>query len=626
MATDESNLLLQHLRRVTATTRAEYASDRELVASFVADRDDTAFATLFRRHGPMVRSLCRRVLRNEQEADDAFQATWIVFARKAHSLRASDGLSTWLYGVAHRTALKARRAAVRRRAHEAAAPVRTPAEPLAEMTVAEAQGIVDQELAGLPDKFRAPLVLCCLEGLARDEAARQLGCTASVVKSRLEQARELLRRRLGRRGLTLPAALLSLGMLGTAAQAAIPPTLAAATAKAVALVAAGTTATSVVSPQVVSLSEGVLKSMWLAKVKVVLAVVLALAVVGVGVTGMVHLRAGTKSPAPNPEAPKAQAPVAPSDTQAVAEEAEQPMLPNPEALARWGQAEVVVSAQLTKVIPGPVGLSEPPLYTTTLQLHVNKVLRGSLKQGEDIAANHSIRQKAPPVFPEGKEVLVALSTVQGRKVAQAVVEATAADVEQATSACSLPLGWTVEKGRLLSPWATLGPKAWPADAKAKESFVCAETGRPSLLVGGGIELTAEPVPPKVALKYGNPDGDGEYQITVKNTTALPVSVPALLSDGKTILWDESLVILCQKKVYTIPGAKGLAKSPQPTVLKPGESVSGVVNALKLKGPDWPKGGYRIEFQFCLGEKSATKSFYYLSKHHDPIREKLTAEK
>jgi hypothetical protein len=190
----------------------------------------------------------------------------------------------------------------------------------------------------------------------------------------------------------------------------------------------------------------------------------------------------------------------------------------------------------------------------------------------------------------------------------------------------VPLGWTVEKGRLRSPWAGLGRKAWPAEARAKGSLVCAETGRPALFVGEGVELTAEPVPPKVALKFGNPDGDGEYRITVKNVTDKPVTIPALLSDGKTILWDESLVLLCQKKVYTVPGARGLAKAPQPTVLKPGESVSGIVNALRLQGPEWPRGGYRIEFQFCLGEKSVTRSFYYTSKHHDPLREKLAAEK
>jgi RNA polymerase sigma factor (sigma-70 family) len=622
MATDETNPLLQHLRRLTVTARAEGASDRELVDSFVADRDAAAFTTLFRRHGPMVRSLCRRVLRNEQEADDALQATFLVFARKAHSLRARDMLSSWLYGVAYRTALKARCSAARRRAHEAAAPVRVPPEPLTEMTVSEAQRVVDQELARLPEKFRGPLVLCCLEGLARDEAARQLGCTVSVLKSRLEQARELLRGRLGRRGLTLPAALLSLGMLGTSVQAAVSPALVVSTGKAAALVAAGAAATPVVSSNVVFLAEAVIQAMSFAKVKLALVVVLALSMLGLGVTGAMHLRAGASPQVPPADVPRAQAPAERPGLPAEGADVAPPPALTPEALARWGQAEVVFTAHLARAVSGPVGLSDPPLYTTTLQLRVVKVLRGSLKTGDEITAVHSVRQKNKPTFPEGREVLVAMSTSRGQKAAQAVVELTAAEMEQAEVACSLPLGWTVDKGRLLSPWATLGDKAWPAEAKGRGPFVCAATGRPSLRVGDGVEFTAEPVPPKVALQYGNPDGDGEYQITVKNVTNEPVTIPALLSDGKNVLWDESLVILCQKKVYTVPGSRGLAKPPQPTVLKPGESVSGVVNALKLQGPEWPRGGYRIEFQFCLGEKSVTKSFYYLSKHHDALRLKL----
>jgi len=624
MATDGTNPLLQHLRRLTVSARAESASDRELVESFVADRDDAAFTALFRRHGPMVHGLCRRVLRNDQEADDAFQATFLVFARKAHALRSRDTLSSWLYGVAYRTALKARCAAARRRAHEAAAPVRVPAEPLTEMTVAEAQSVVDQELAALPDKFRSPLVLCCLEGLARDEAARQLGWTVSVLKSRLEQARELLRRRLARRGLTLPAALLSLGMLGSTVQAAVPPALAAATVQATTLVAAGAAANPVVSSNVVFLAEGVLKAMLFAKVKVALAVVLALAVLGIGVTGAMHMRAGATPQTPAVEAPQVQAPAVQPARPAEKIEPATPL--NPESLARWGQAEIVFTAHLARAVSGAVGLSEPPLYSTSLQLKVTKVLRGSLKRGEEITAYHSVRQKDKPIFPEGREVLVAMNTGRGQKVATAVVEVTASEMEQAELACSVPPGWTVEKGRLLCPWAKLGAKAWPAEARAKGPFVCAETGRPSLLVGDGVEFTAEPVPPKVVVKYGNPDGDGEYQITVKNVTSKPVTIPALLSDGKNILWDESMVILCQNKVYAIPGAKGLARNPQPTVLQPGESVSGMVNALKLQGPEWPRGGYRIEFQFCLGEKSVTKSFYYTSKHHDPLRLKLAEEK
>jgi hypothetical protein len=232
-----------------------------------------------------------------------------------------------------------------------------------------------------------------------------------------------------------------------------------------------------------------------------------------------------------------------------------------------------------------------------------------------------MRQRLEPVFPVGKDCLMAGKTIRGQLVVVAVAEAKAETLAQAERACAVPVGWSVEEGRLVSPWAKLGKAAWTGAPPAKGGPACAATGRPALLVGEGVEFTAEPVPPKVILKYGNPDGDGEYRVTVKNVTDKPVTLPALLSDGQAPLWEESLVILCQGKSYVAPGARGVGKTPRPTVLKPGESASGVVNALQLQGPEWPKGGYRIEFQFCLGEKSVTQSFYYLSRHHDPLRKK-----
>jgi hypothetical protein len=261
-----------------------------------------------------------------------------------------------------------------------------------------------------------------------------------------------------------------------------------------------------------------------------------------------------------------------------------------------------------------------------LEFTVKKVLRGAFKKGDEIKGTHSIRQDDQPTFPEGKDCIVGLNKVRGMWQVQAVQEAKAKDVAQAEAACKVPAGWSLQKGRLVSPWAGLGKDAWPAAAKGKGWLRCAVTGRPGLLAGAGVEVNVEVVPPKVKLKYGNPDGDGEYKITVKNTTTKPVSIPALLSDGQKVLWNESLVILCQGKAYSIPGAQKVKRAPKPTVLQPGKSISTVVNALALQGPEWPRGGYRIEFRFALGEKNVTQSFYYLSKHHDPIREKLTGGK
>ena len=287
--------MTRYLCNLVSTTKLRDASDYDLMKRFVASRDEEALTALVRRHGPMVYHLCCRVLRNEHDAEDAFQATFLVFARKAHTLRTLESVGNWLYGVAYRTALKARTAAARRSRQEAAAPLRSVAEPLAELTVHEAQTIVEQELARLPDKYRSPLVLCCLEGMTRDEAAQQLGWSPSLLKSRLEQARELLRNRLVRRGMTLTSGLFSAGLLGTTAQAGLARALVDATVHGAALVAAGGSGGMFVSAQARALSEGVLKAMWLTKLKAFAVVCLILVPAVLGVSGaLISMRAAEK--------------------------------------------------------------------------------------------------------------------------------------------------------------------------------------------------------------------------------------------------------------------------------------------------------------------------------------------
>jgi RNA polymerase sigma factor (sigma-70 family) len=626
MVPDRTRVIVEHLRRLSEAAQARDTPDQDLVGAFVATQSEAAFSALVKRHGPMVLDVCRRVLGNVADAEDAFQATFLVLARKAASLRDRQLVSSWLYGVAQRTARKALTTRARRAAHEQAAPAARTRDPLAELSVREAQQLVDREIAGLPEKYQAPLVLCCLEGLARDEAARQLGWPVALLKSRLEQARQLLRARLARHGLTLPAGVLAVELLGTSAQAALPAALTTSTIRAAVVVATGGSAAGIATAQALFLSEGMVRAMFLTKMKwcmaalatfVTLGALAAAPLLGRKVVSGDEPRGG---PAVQPGPAVRPLPVQPG------------VRPGPktplqgDAVERWGKAEVVVTALLTNVKKGPVGLSEPPLWSHGLDLMIRTPIRGSFKKGDMVTGHHGIRQAKEPTFPVGMECLVALKQVRGGWTVLAIQPATVADVAQAQLACALPLGWTVAKGRLLSPWAGLGSKAWPADAKGKGQFVCAETGRPSLMVGEGVEMTAEPLPPKVKLKYGNPDGDGEYRVMVKNTSDKAVTIPALLTVGGKVLWDESLVILCQGKVYTIPGAQGVKTAPRPATLKPGESISTVVNALKLQGPEWPRGGYRIEFQFALGEKSATRSFYYLSKHHDRIREEGLGKK
>lgn len=301
-----------------------------------------------------------------------------------------------------------------------------------------------------------------------------------------------------------------------------------------------------------------------------------------------------------------------------------PIKLDPAALKRWGTTQHVFVAKLESVVAGPVGQSFPPMYTHRLVLIVDESLRGGLGKGDRLDGSHVARQENEPTFPAGKTCLVTASATRGGLTIVSIEEATKENIAAAKLACSIPAGWSIKDGKLLSPWASLGKAAWPEPAK--EGLRCSVTGRPVLAAGAGITFTVAPVPPVKDVQWANPDGDGEYRITIANPSEKMVEVPALLTDGKEILWAESLVIVCQDKTYMIPGSKGVTGAVKPVQLEPGKSVTTVVNALKLKGPEWPRGGYRIEFRFCLGEVSSPQSFYYLSKHHDPIREKLAAEK
>lgn len=216
--------LLHHIRRLAEAGPTAQEPDRELLRRFTREGDGQAFAALLRRHGPMVWASCRRVLPRPQDAEDVFQATFLVLARKASALRGRDSVGGWLYGVAHRLALRARSAEARRRLREPHAPPRAPADPLAEITLREAQDIFDSALAQVPERCRLVLILCHLEGLTQEEAARQLGCSRSTVKRRLEDGRARLRDLLADRGLTLSAALLATAVAPSTA-AAFPPAL-----------------------------------------------------------------------------------------------------------------------------------------------------------------------------------------------------------------------------------------------------------------------------------------------------------------------------------------------------------------------------------------------------------------
>jgi RNA polymerase sigma factor (sigma-70 family) len=235
------NPLLRTLRRLVAGRKADGLSDQRLVEQYLADRDEGAFAALLERHGRMVLGVCRRVLHDEQLAEDAFQATFLVLARQVRSIRKRGSLASWLHGVAFRLAHKARARAARARRPDTRNVARPPTEPLADVTWREAQTILDEELHRLPETYRSALVLCYLQGRTRDEAAEQLGWSPAQLKGRLDRGRERLRRCLIRRGVGLPTIATILFAADTASATVVPPLLTVATTRAALHLAAGKT-------------------------------------------------------------------------------------------------------------------------------------------------------------------------------------------------------------------------------------------------------------------------------------------------------------------------------------------------------------------------------------------------
>src|SRR5579884_4162294 len=199
--------LLAPLHRLLADERRRQATDRDLLQAFALRGEHDAFAELLRRHGPMVLNLALHLLHHWQDAEDVFQATFLMLARKARSLRCESSAAAWLHRVAWRLALRSRAASKRRNRSLPSSLPSDQRSPADEISLREAQELLHQELAALPERLRLPLVLCYLQGRTRDEAARRLGWSLGTLKRRLEQGRKLLYVRLSRRGVALPAVL-----------------------------------------------------------------------------------------------------------------------------------------------------------------------------------------------------------------------------------------------------------------------------------------------------------------------------------------------------------------------------------------------------------------------------------
>jgi RNA polymerase sigma factor (sigma-70 family) len=258
---------IHRLRGLLAAPRAQ-ESDEQLLHAFLANRDDNVFATLVRRHGSMVLHVCRRVLGHHQDAEDAFQATFLLLARNAGCLRNKSALASWLHGTAYRTAMKARQSAARRRKHEGRTPPRLLTEPSRELLWREVQTLLDEEIARLPEVYRSVFVLCCLESLSRAEAGRRLGLKERTVTNRLAEARRRLQLRLARRGVELTA-VLAAAALTTSAASALPAALVGQTMGLAC--GSGRVSAETIAPRVAALAESGLHA---GKAKVAAAVVL----------------------------------------------------------------------------------------------------------------------------------------------------------------------------------------------------------------------------------------------------------------------------------------------------------------------------------------------------------------
>jgi RNA polymerase sigma factor (sigma-70 family) len=309
MATATPGTLLRHLRQLAGGPGAPPGTDRQLLDDFAARRDEAAFAALVGRHGPMVLRVCRRVLQHEQDAEDAFQATFLVLARNTGSIRQRDTVGGWLYGVAYRTAMKARRTAARRRHHEARLRARRTDFQSVPPSWGEVQAVLDEEVQRLPARFREAFVLCVLEGKGAAEAAAEMGCKEGTVKSRVNRARRSLQERLARRGIQLAALLAALSVAETAGRAAVPAALAQATVRFGLSVAAGGPAAAAIPTHVAALAAGVTRAMSISKRKVAAVVLLA--------TGLIAGAAALARPGTPPPATDAQ-PAAGADRDALA--------------------------------------------------------------------------------------------------------------------------------------------------------------------------------------------------------------------------------------------------------------------------------------------------------------------
>src|SRR5437016_616154 len=283
-----AHAVLRQLRKLVAEPGMSQRSDQQLLKQFISQHDEGAVAEVLRRHGPMVLDAACCVLHNRHDAEDVYQATFLVLARKAASIRKQASLASWLYGVAYRLAKKARTSAAKRHncEEQKTSEVSQTSEVfrnsvMDEMTWREFRLILHQELQRLPDKYRSPLLLCYFEGKTQDEAAEQLQWNKWTLKDRLDSARDLLRRRLTRRGV-IPSAALFATLLALDPASAEPEAILDSLAHACSLLAVGQPTAGAVSAQAVKLSALAIRSMAFTQAKLAVGIFFIFGLIAAG--------------------------------------------------------------------------------------------------------------------------------------------------------------------------------------------------------------------------------------------------------------------------------------------------------------------------------------------------------
>jgi RNA polymerase sigma factor (sigma-70 family) len=391
MAGSGGTLLLHQIRKMVRAD-APALQDDELLDQFVNQRDPSAFATLVERHGPLVLSVSRRVLQETHAAEDVFQATFFVLARKASSIRKQKSLPSWLHGVAYRLAQKARTQSVRRQVKEKQRDLGESFEPGDELVRNELYSVLDEELERMPESLKLPLVLCYLQGRTRDQAASGLGCSLRTLHRRLDEGRNLLRARLNRRGVVVSATLLAATLEQASAPSAVPAALLGSTCAAGVAFAAGGMIDAACT-RAAALATGAIQVMYLAKIRIV-GTILAVSALAAG-GGIWTYRASTATKVNAPVHEKPVQPVQLEDERADSAKKGVKTADSRDVALREKQVRNRVEALLKEAI---TSLEEADGGSLRNRVMADiGVLQGRL--GNQVAAKATLRQAADLISP-----------------------------------------------------------------------------------------------------------------------------------------------------------------------------------------------------------------------------------